>query len=160
MFQNATVSHICSAYQCHQGEGWHVGFDACICPDEGHLKALDSMWPSSMPRCCPHSLLTLHKGQNLSCPLSSIEEGQVCPKSKFHMETDFNITNDGDVLIRRYDQKAKNWTWTKLAKNHQYCIAPVWDIIGVPSEIEKPMKVKLFTCNTGEPCDGKNPCIR
>ena len=47
-----------------------------MCPDEQHLKALDSAWSSSnLPRCCPQSHLTLHKGQNLLCPLSENDKG-------------------------------------------------------------------------------------
>ena len=157
-FQNATVSHFCSAYQCNQDKGWDIGFDACICPDEDHLKALDSKWPSSIPRCCPESLLTLHREQNLTCPLSNNDKGQFCPNSKFVMETGFNFTNDQDILIRKYDHKIQNYTWKTMAKGHQFCIAPIWHITGMESEIEKPMQVKLFACI--EPCDGKKPCIR
>ena len=77
LFQGATFPNYCAAYQCtNHSKGWEVGFDVCVCPDEQHLKVLDSAWSSSnLPRCCPQSHLTLHKDQNLLCPLSQNDKG-------------------------------------------------------------------------------------
>merc|ERR1711976_915410 len=111
-------------------------------------------WPSNIPRCCPRSLLTLKRGQNVTCPLLENEAGKVCPFSNYK-EHNFDVIPKGDILVEKYDVAQRKFVMSKLEekKLNHYCIGSNWQ-----GEKENPMKMKVFTCD--EPCGGRKPCIR
>ena len=83
-------------YRCND-EGWEVGFQACVCPDENVLsQMIDEVRTSKLknsnefsndPSCCNSTLLTATKEKNGVIEGQEISEGNCCVLNSQEMPT-------------------------------------------------------------------------
>ena len=162
--QNATVDNYCAFYECKDHEvGWDINFDTCICLDADYLKKVNSGSEyekfKEFPRCCPETFLSSSskKKENevysMQCPRPGSETSDyTCAEQRFESSSIDKATVNGDQVSLKSGPNTFNLNTTSLP----HCVGLVYD----QTDVNHPVKMKLFYCKTFKPCNGTKPCIR